>query len=184
MKKKTMYMHICLLLTLLLGTAAFQRDRAVPCWQGEPVLRLHILANSDRPEDQQLKLQVRDALLPLFEAAESYESARAFLLSHGAQIQRICEETLQEAQVDYGAQLLLGVCPFPEKTYAGERFPAGEYEALRIVLGAGQGHNWWCVLFPPLCVITPKGETPAEGEGFVFESEWLAWVKSRIGGRP
>ena len=169
---------ICLaalaLLVLLLG-------KLVPRPAAADVLRLHILANSDSPADQAVKLRVRDALLPLFEAAGTYEDARAFVLDHGAALLGLCERTLSAAGASYGAQLLLGVSDFPDRTYGGVLFPAGAYDALQIVLGDGAGHNWWCVLFPPLCVVTVDGEAPAS-EGITFESDILAFFRRHFKG--
>ena len=163
-------LSICLFLVLTPG-------KALPAGATERgVLRLHILANSDNRLDQAVKLRVRDALLPLFEAANSYEDARAFVLGHGAALLDLCETTLAAAGASYGAQLLLGVSDFPDRTYGGVLFPAGAYDALRIVLGDGAGHNWWCVLFPPLCVVTENGDAPS-AEGFTFESDILAFFK-------
>ena len=166
-----MLLSLCLLLTLAPETAAPDpaRDREV--------LRLHILANSDSAQDQAVKLRVRDALLPLFEATGSYADARAFVLSHGAELLDLCQEALSATGAAYGAQLLLGVSDFPDRTYGGVLFPAGAYDALEIVLGDGAGHNWWCVLFPPLCVVTIDGAAPREQEGIVFESDILAFFR-------
>ena len=161
----------CVLLALLPKRAA---RPAVST--GDGVLRLHILANSDSEEDQAVKLRVRDALLPLFKAADTYEDARSFVLSHGAALLETCRAVLTAAGVPYGAQLLLGVSDFPDRTYGGVLFPAGAYDALRIVLGDGAGHNWWCVLFPPLCVVTENGDAPT-AEGFLFESDILAFFR-------
>ena len=149
------------------------------------VLRLHILANSDSPADQAVKLRVRDALLPLFEAADTYEDARSFVLSHGAALLETCRAVLTAAGVPYGAQLLLGVSDFPDRNYNGARFPAGPYDALEVVLGDGAGHNWWCVLFPPLCVVTRDGSSPDAAPdpqaGFTFESDILALFRKWFG---
>ena len=147
---------------------------------GEGVLRLHILANSDSPSDQALKLRVRDALLPLFEAAESYDDARDFVLRHGDELLARCETVLAAAGASYGAQLLLGVSDFPDRTYAGTFFPAGAYDAVEIVLGDGAGHNWWCVLFPPLCIVTADGAAPVSGP-ITFESDILAFFRRIFG---
>ena len=164
------------------------------------VLRLHILANSDSAADQAVKLRVRDALVPLFEAAETYEDARTFVLSHGAALLDRCQQTLAAAGAPYGAQLLLGVSTFPDRTYEGARFPAGDYDALEIVLGDGAGHNWWCVLFPPLCIVTrdgsslnetfrdgtsrdgalPDGASP-DAAPVTFESDILAFLRDLFG---
>ena len=173
-------MIFCLAALLLLGL--LPKQEAVPAVAGtEGVLRLHILANSDSPADQAAKLRVRDALLPLFEAADSYDDARAFVLSHGAELLATCQNTLADVDAPYGAQLLLGVDDFPDRTYGGTLFPAGAYDALKIVLGAGAGHNWWCVLFPPLCIVTPDGAAPDPGQGITFESDILAFLRRWFG---
>ncbi len=170
---------------LLLLTALFVLillpERPVSTASRSEVLRLHILANSDSEEDQAVKLQVRDALLPLFEAAESYDDARSFVLTHGTALLDRCQAVLAAAGAPYGAQLLLGVSDFPDRTYAGARFPAGAYDALQIVLGDGAGHNWWCVLFPPLCIVTPDGAVPDPQQGIVFKSDLFALIKRWFG---
>ena len=176
MKRMKTQIALLLLVALLTAAALVPAGEAAP-----PVLRLHIRANSDDAADQAVKLRVRDALLPLFEAANSYEDARAFVLGHGAALLDLCETTLAAAGASYGAQLLLGVSDFPDRTYGGVLFPAGAYEALRIVLGDGAGHNWWCVLFPPLCVVTENGDAPT-AEGFLFESDILAFFKRHFTG--
>ena len=175
-------MILLLIAACLVFTAVPKQEASPVIATAEGVLRLHILANSDSPEDQALKLRVRDALLPLFETAESYDDARAFVLGHGAELLTLCQTALAAAGASYGAQLLLGVDDFPDRTYAGALFPAGTYDALEIVLGAGSGHNWWCVLFPPLCIVTPDGAAPASDEGIIFESDILAFFR-RVFGR-
>ena len=169
-----------LLVALLTAAALVPAGEAAP-----PVLRLHIRANSDDAADQAVKLRVRDALLPLFEAADTYEDARSFVLSHGAALLETCRAVLTAAGVPYGAQLLLGVSDFPDRTYNGARFPAGPYDALEVVLGDGAGHNWWCVLFPPLCVVTRDGSSPDAAPdpqaGFTFESDILALFRKWFG---
>ena len=166
----------CICACLLLSSAPGEKDLPGSTVKND-VLRLHILANSDSEEDQAVKLRVRDALLPLFEATGSYADARAFVLSHGAELLDLCQEALSATGAAYGAQLLLGVSDFPDRTYGGVLFPAGAYDALEIVLGDGAGHNWWCVLFPPLCVVTIDGAAPREQEGIVFESDILAFFR-------
>lgn len=119
-------------------------------------LRLHILANSDSEEDQEVKLRVRDAILELFEGglgaqtkAEAYER----MLAIGPEIQSAAERVLYENGCEQTVTLETGEFDFPERTYGEEIYPAGRYSALRVILGSGEGHNWWCVMFPPLCVI-------------------------------
>ena len=171
------FVPVALFLLILLP----KREAVPAVATAEGVLRLHILANSDSPEDQAAKLRVRDALLPLFEAADSYDDARAFVLSHGAELLTACQNTLADVGASYGAQLLLGVDDFPDRTYGGTLFPAGAYDAVKIVLGAGAGHNWWCVLFPPLCIVTLDGATPDPQQGITFESDILAFLRRCFG---
>ena len=173
MKRWLLFIFVALLLlTLLPGQATFE---------AKDVLRLHILANSDSARDQAVKLQVRDALLPLFEAADTYEDARAFVLDHGSALLDLCQRILAAAGAPYGVQLFLGVSDFPDRTYGDTLFPAGSYDALQIVLGEGAGHNWWCVLFPPLCIVTPDGAAPVS-DPIVFESDILAFLRRCFGG--
>lgn len=143
------------------------------------ILRLHILANSDSPADQRVKLLVRDAVLRTLPACDSAEEAEAYLLAHGSEVLLLAEQTLRENGFDYGAQLLLGKCDFPDRDYSGVTYPAGEYEALRIVLGAGAGQNWWCVLFPPLCIVTSEQEPLPDPDELEFESTILNWFRSK-----
>ena len=188
MKRTILFFLAALTLLALLPLLPSRPDPAAE------VLRLHILANSDSPQDQAVKLRVRDALLPLFEAAASYDDARSFVLDHGAVLLDRCQTVLAAAGVPYGAQLLLGVSPFPDRTYNGTLFPAGPYDALQIVLGEGAGHNWWCVLFPPLCIVTRDGAAPAASPEppssaaptpftVTFESDILAFLRKHFGRR-
>lgn len=124
-------------------------------------IRLHVIANSDEDDDQRVKLLVRDALLSAVResmTAASPEEAEKELASLGETLQSEAERALRENGADYGAQLIAGEFFFPDREYGGEYYPAGRYKALRVVLGEGEGHNWWCVMFPPLCVIETGGE--------------------------
>ena len=111
------------------------------------IVRLHIIAQSDSEEDQAIKLEVRDAVL---------KSVRGHMPETEAELaasaEEIAETVLMEKGVGYGAHAEYGVFMFPEREYKGLTLPAGEYEGVRIVLGSGSGHNWWCVMYPPLCV--------------------------------
>ena len=148
---------IAMLVLLLL--AAVLPQRATAWTQRDDVLRLHIVANSDSAADQRVKLLVRDAILAGMPASASRAEAEAYVLRHGKELLHSAEATLSENGFAYGAQLLLGSSAFPDRTYDGVLFPAGEYRALRVVLGRGMGQNFWCVLFPPLCIVTQE-ETP------------------------
>lgn len=142
------------------------------------VLRLHVIANSDSPADQAVKLRVRDAILRCMEPGESLRDAEAFVMEHGAALLAAAERTLREDGFPYSAQLMLGTFDFPDRTYGGTLYPAGEYEALRVVLGRGAGQNWWCVLFPPLCIVTEEPESMPSLNELSFKSSIVEWLRS------
>lgn len=122
----------------------------------EQVLRLHVVANSDSDEDQAIKLQVRDALLTiaaaLCEEAKTPYEAQSALCAHMETLERTALAALEDAGSSHGVRLFFTDMKFPPCAYAGFSLPAGEYRALRVVIGEGEGHNWWCVLFPGLCL--------------------------------
>lgn len=146
---------------------------AAPTEGNENILRLHIIANSDDPADQRVKLAVRDAVLSLeADAADCADGgeAKTALMADGEAILETVERTLRENGMDYGAQLIVGVFDFPDRSYGEALYPAGRYEALRIVLGEGRGQNWWCVMFPPLCILElPGGKVDYEELDADFE---------------
>jgi stage II sporulation protein R len=121
----------------------------------QKILRFHVLANSDSEEDQGVKLKVRDAVGALMAEkladADNLTASRQIVEDNLDVIRQTAEETLKREGYDYGATASLSTVEFPEKTYGAFTFPAGEYEALELVLGEGGGHNWWCVLYPNLC---------------------------------
>lgn len=168
---------ILLLLIALLPVRV--HDAAQTAHAADNVLRLHILANSDAANDQRVKLLVRDAIRPLFERSETYADARTFLLAHGALLQTTAERVLKENGMDYGVQLSLGTEAFPDRKYGEKLFPAGRYDALIVRLGRGAGQNWWCVLFPPLCIISEDGEA-VDLESIELESTLYRWAKEWI----
>ena len=139
----------------------------------DKVIRLHVIANSDSPADQALKLQVRDRILAeaedLFDQGLTVDEARAVLTDQLAGLAAAGAEVVGEAGYDYPvtASLEEGVW-FPTKTYTDFALPAGNYTALRIVIGEGGGQNWWCVVFPPLCLgsVTETVEETAGAGGF------------------
>ena len=122
----------------------------------ESVLRLHILADSDSEEDQRLKLCVRDALLErsgeLFGEADDLESAEEAALEALPEIVDIAENTLRAQGCDSPVRAYLADMEFDERVYGNITMPAGKYRALRIEIGEAKGHNWWCVMYPPLCI--------------------------------
>ncbi|MEG6585954.1 stage II sporulation protein R [Dendrosporobacter sp. 1207_IL3150] len=132
----------------------------------EGLIRLHVLANSDKPEDQQLKLKVRDAVIaylaPRLEHLNDPEAARLVVLENQSKLNDIAQRVVKENGDNYPVSTEFGLFDFPVKSYGNFVLPAGKYEAVRILIGNAEGKNWWCVLFPPLCFIdiTNAAATP------------------------
>ncbi len=122
----------------------------------EDVVRLHILANSNSDFDQNVKLQVRDALLnrntALLSDGVNTENAPLYFEISKDELLESAEAVLKENNCNYNAKIILEKEYFETRIYGDYTFPAGEYTALKVILGEGQGKNWWCVMFPPLCV--------------------------------
>ena len=122
----------------------------------DTVIRLHVLANSDTAEDQALKLEVRDAVLeataPLLEGCTDRAEAAALLESGMGDIQAAAEQVIADAGRTDAVTMLLNEEDYPERNYDSFCFPAGSYLSLRVCIGEAAGQNWWCCLFPPLCL--------------------------------
>lgn len=120
-------------------------------------LRLHVLANSDSTEDQNLKLKVRDKFLkaarPLLKSSLTIADNIEILNQNSAKLTEVLEKEVSENGYQYDVKTNIGTYMFPTKTYKDIRLPAGPYEAVRIEIGKAAGQNWWCVLFPPLCLV-------------------------------
>lgn len=123
----------------------------------DKLVRLHIVANSDSPEDQALKRKVRDEVIkrmsPKFEGLKDVSEVKTVIASNLGLIESIANEVVQQESKTYSAKAMLGNFDFPTKVYGNLTLPAGNYQALKVVLGKGEGQNWWCVMFPPLCFI-------------------------------
>ncbi|MGB9885552.1 MAG: stage II sporulation protein R [Moorellales bacterium] len=121
------------------------------------LIRLHVVANSDRPQDQSLKYRVRDAILqelsPQFARVQGVAEAEEVVRQSRQHLEDIANRCLASAGASYRARVEVGVFAFPTRAYYQTVLPAGSYRAVRVVLGAGEGANWWCVLFPPLCFV-------------------------------
>ena len=121
----------------------------------EKVVRLHVLANSDSEEDQALKLKVRDAVLErateTLRGADDQAEARRRLTAILPELEETARVVITANGYDYGVRAELAETSFPTKEYDGFALPSGGYLALRVVIGAGEGRNWWCVVYPPLC---------------------------------
>ena len=178
------YISISLVIAALIITAASlfilcacdinqsvsQQELASSC------IRIHIRANSNSNEDQAVKLKVRDAITTyletLLEGCKSKSDASALLERNSAQLVNIANSTLYANNFEYKAWVRINNEYFPDRVYDDYTFPAGNYDAVIIGLGTGEGDNWWCVAFPPLCFIPDtKG-----GEKIVYKS----WIKEML----
>lgn len=152
----------------------------------ERVLRLHVVANSDSPEDQSLKLQVRDAVLrraePLLAGVNDRQAAEEILRAHLSELAQEGRETLDRAGCGDEVTVSIADLSFPTKTYEGFALPAGEYRALRVVIGAGEGQNWWCVVFPSLCMASVQEEVAAAAASGGLRDDQIALITGKSGG--
>ena len=123
----------------------------------EKLIRFHVIANSDTEEDQELKLKVRDEVIsylqPKLENSSSIEESEKIITSEYDNLQEISRETILDNGYDYDVKVGIEYSNFPTKQYSNVILPAGEYKALKVVIGEGKGKNWWCVMFPPLCFV-------------------------------
>lgn len=149
-------------LTVLLSVLTFQQTGDTV---RAGVLRLHVIAHSDAPEDQQLKLAVRDALLKKgksLAAAETKQAAEESLADALPDYRETARQVIAAHGYDYDVTVSLSPAFFPTRTYGDVTLPAGTYDALRVVIGDGKGQNWWCVMFPPLCLPAAQDSTALE----------------------
>lgn len=124
------------------------------------VIRLHILANSDSAEDQNIKLIVRDELLKsgigMFKGEMTVENSERILKNNICELKTLINDILEENNFEYECDIYITDEYFETREYENFTMPAGRYKALKIILGEGKGHNWWCVMFPPLCLPAAK----------------------------
>jgi len=120
------------------------------------VIRLHIIANSDNEKDQELKLKVRDAVIAhmrgKYPEGASMDEAVAYVRNNLSEIRKVAEGVVRKSGSDMKVSVRFGEFPFPTKAYEDITLPAGMYRSVRIELGEARGKNWWCVMFPPLCI--------------------------------
>lgn len=138
----------------------------------EDIIRLHVVANSDSEEDQSIKLKVRDAIIARLEAImqklPTAKDARDYILEHLEELQTLANKVLKEVGSLDTARITLTEECFDTRQYETFSLPAGVYESLRVTIGKGEGHNWWCVVFPTLCsgATTEEFADTAAGSGF------------------
>ena len=170
---------------LALGVAARAGAEPVTSLDGvktEDFIRLHVIANSDDDAAQALKLQVRDACLmctrELLADCADADAAWETVNENLSLIELAATLRARTCGWDGGVHAETGVFDFPDRRYGGIVVPAGAYRAVRVVIGAGEGHNWWCVLYPSLCLT----EDCASGEPVRFHSTILNWLRGLVGG--
>ena len=136
---------------------SFSSDQAY----AQDLIRLHVIAHSNLPQDQELKLKVRDAVLQeakcILSEVPGRQEAYAVLLDHAQQLEHRAQAAVYANGFDYPVQVKLGNYMFPHRDYGGWSLPEGWYDAVRVEIGAAKGENWWCILFPPLCLAELEG---------------------------
>lgn len=170
-------------IALLIGLAVFLSSGALALRTqdelADKVVRLHVLANSDSEEDQALKLRVRDVVLErataILEQSADRREAESRLHGQLLELERIAREEILASGYDYPVTAELQNTDFPTKEYDGFTLPAGEYLALRIMIGEGQGQNWWCVVFPPLCTAA-SADVPASALAAGFSQDEVSLI--------
>lgn len=175
---KSIFYRISLVLLLLIVFVCFSAYfyvTAVSSGISDSVFRLHVIANSDSDEDQALKLKVRDSLLEymnsLCSSTSSKEEAMRIANEHIDDFTKIAQDVIAQNGYDYSVDVSVGSCDFPTKEYGDVSLPAGTYDALRVKIGSASGHNWWCVMFPPLCFVdVSSGIVPDESKEILHDT--------------
>lgn len=168
MKKRVISIVLLLGCVLMFVSAAVLQTEQQKL--SEKLIRLHVVANSDSAHDQQIKLRVRDAILektqPLLRGADD---PRGALEAHLDEIAQAAQSCLNELGEDAPVRVRLGKELFPTREYETFALPAGVYESLRVTIGEGEGHNWWCVVFPSICLTASMDELElaAQTAGFL-----------------
>ena len=169
-------------LTLTAGVWASASEAAL----AGQVLRLHVIANSDSEADQARKLLVRDAVLSrasqLLDGADDRQSAEAALAPHLDELAQAGADALARTGNHDPVAVTLADQWFPTKEYDGFSLPAGQYRALRVTIGAGEGRNWWCVVFPPLCLGSVTEESVETAAGGVLSEDQVSLITGQDGG--
>ncbi len=164
MRFVTIYCCIILIVFVLAGVLPSQGEQQIY----DRAVRLHVLAASDGEEDQRIKYEVRDAILECFGSElacfNDSKAAAAYLSTRLCDIETEANRVLNENGAGYSAKAVLSKESYPRREYDGVSLPAGEYMSLRVCLGEAEGQNWWCVLFPPLCISSALGEEMADTE--------------------
>ena len=151
----------------------------------DEVLRLHVVANSDSDADQAVKLQVRDAILtaatPYLNGVQGQDEAQQALEPHLEELADAGAQVLTQAGMDYPITVSITDQWFPTREYTDFALPAGTYRSLQVILGEGQGHNWWCVVYPPLCLSSVSEESVATSASGVLSEDQISLISGQDG---
>lgn len=171
-KKVKNSLILLFLLFLYVSISAISYVNAVSSDIEQSVFRLHVIANSDLEEDQNLKYKVRDNLIEymntLCKDVTNKEEAIAIAHAHQEEFEQIAKKTIEKNGFSYPVTIEIGNFSFPTKDYGDVSLPAGYYDALRVKIGEATGQNWWCVMFPPLCFVNvTSGIVPEESKELI-----------------
>lgn len=167
--KVKMVIILSFLLFLYTTICAFSYAQNVSTDIANSVFRLHVIANSDSKEDQDLKYKVRDSLINYMNSicanCENKQDAINLVTEHKDDFKQIALDTIKDNGYPYDVNISIGNFSFPTKDYGDISLPAGFYDALRVEIGEAKGQNWWCVMFPPLCFVdVSSGVVPEESK--------------------
>ena len=169
------FLIVLILFSFFIFISAASYVNAVSEDIAQSVFRLHVIANSDSKEDQDLKYKVRDKVLEYMNEismdCSSKEEVILLAEEHKEEFKKVAENAIKQNGYDYEVNIKIGNFDFPTKTYGDISLPAGEYDALRIEIGEAKGQNWWCVMFPPLCFVdVTSGVVPDESKEIMKEN--------------
>ncbi|MBO5909079.1 MAG: stage II sporulation protein R [Clostridia bacterium] len=177
--KKT-FNAIILLLFLTLTIAVLPTDAEAGIYND--TIRLHILANSDKEEDQQLKLKIRNKVLEKYsnelKYCENIEDAQVLFKSILPQLKKDCEDWVKELGYDYSIRCELSEEWYETRDYESFSLPCGYYKSLRIIIGNGNGKNWWCVMYPPLCTSLATEKAPCDDTLINYTKEEILLIEN------
>lgn len=170
MKKRTLgFLLAALAITIIFAKKESAKAQDIQQGIADEIIRFHVIANSDKEEDQALKMEIKESVLEYMQGvlkdAKSVEETRELLLAHREHIYAIAENIVWENGYDYEINVFLEERYFPIKTYGNYTFPPGMYEAYCVEIGESQGKNWWCVMYPSLCFVDAvHGVVPEESQ--------------------
>lgn len=167
MKKISLIICLSILTICTIAGLRIRRQQALSQQHiASQIIRLHVIANSDETADQTLKKEVKDRVVTYLRSkmnqAASIQAARQVICQEMDALKEIAEKKIRQEGYDYPVTVSLGTTYFPVKEYGDMAFPAGDYEALRVQIGKSKGRNWWCVMYPSLCLVDGVYQTVPE----------------------